>query len=38
MSKWHMQPLSDAQKTYAATDAYVCYVISRIHNLDGNIE
>lgn len=23
MSKWHVQPLSDSQKSYAATDAYV---------------
>ncbi|EZA46340.1 hypothetical protein DMN91_006758 [Ooceraea biroi] len=27
MSKWHVQPLSDAQKTYAATDAYVSLLL-----------
>lgn len=26
MSKWHIQPLSAAQKSYAATDAYVCAI------------
>ena len=28
-SKWHVQPLSDAQKIYAATDAYVSLLIYR---------
>ncbi|KAL0115559.1 hypothetical protein PUN28_010820 [Cardiocondyla obscurior] len=27
MSKWHIQPLSDAQKKYAATDAYVSLLL-----------
>lgn len=27
MSKWHIQPLSDAQKSYAATDAYVSLLL-----------
>ncbi|XP_012225142.1 3'-5' exonuclease isoform X2 [Linepithema humile] len=27
MSKWHIQPLSDAQKNYAATDAYVSLLL-----------
>ncbi|XP_046421103.1 Werner Syndrome-like exonuclease isoform X1 [Neodiprion fabricii] len=26
-SKWHIQPLSDAQKSYAATDAYVSLLL-----------
>lgn len=26
-SKWHIQPLNDAQKLYAATDAYVSLII-----------
>ncbi|XP_029668746.1 Werner Syndrome-like exonuclease isoform X2 [Formica exsecta] len=34
-SKWHVQPLSDAQKIYAATDAYVSLLIYReLHNPD----
>ncbi|KAL6423951.1 hypothetical protein ACFW04_009711 [Cataglyphis niger] len=32
-SKWHVLPLSDAQKIYAATDAYVSLLIYReLHN------
>ncbi|XP_012532936.1 Werner Syndrome-like exonuclease [Monomorium pharaonis] len=27
MSKWHIQPFSDAQKSYAATDAYVSLLL-----------
>lgn len=35
MSKWHVRPLSDAQKTYAATDAYVSLLLHKtIANLD----
>ncbi|XP_011875096.1 PREDICTED: Werner Syndrome-like exonuclease isoform X2 [Vollenhovia emeryi] len=39
MSRWHVQPLSDAQKSYAATDAYVSLLLyTTIHEKTVAIE
>ncbi|XP_076238456.1 WRN RecQ like helicase isoform X2 [Calliopsis andreniformis] len=36
-SKWHVHPLSEEQKTYAATDAYVSWLLHNIIQEKANI-